>query len=70
VKNNIAIGTPYAGFIAPGDACGATTSRFSGNIGHSIGDSTGKAGYGALIYPHADGGGCYEGSYFTAYKCR
>lgn len=70
VTNNIAAGAPYAGFVVPGHDCGDYTSlTFKNNVAHSINGAS--AGIGALIFPNTDAshGGCYEGSYFTAYKC-
>lgn len=48
------------------------SETFKGNVAHSIDDPKG-GGYGAIIYPdpskveHAKT--CFEGSYFSAYKC-
>lgn len=54
-----------------GHDCGDyANSKFKSNVAHSIAGILG--GHGALIYPdptkpsHAT---CFEGSYFTAYKC-
>lgn len=70
VKNNIASGVIFAGFIAPGDKCGETNyGNFYKNVAHSTGGP--KYGFGALIYPSdADSShsSCYEASHFAAYK--
>ena len=71
VTNNIAAGVTYAGFIAPGHDCGdSANSNFKGNIAHSVAGF--KGGHGALIYPDPAREiqqTCYQGSFFTAYKC-
>jgi hypothetical protein len=71
VSNNIAAGGIYAGFVVPGHDCGdSANSKFKGNVAHSIGGP--KMGHGALIYPengNAKHNLCFEGSYFSAYKC-
>jgi len=70
IKNNIATGVTFAGFIAPGDKCGETNfGAFYNNVGHSTAGTLG--GFGALIYPRNSDSSqstCYEGSYFTGYK--
>jgi hypothetical protein len=67
IKNNIATGVTFAGFIVPGDDCETTDSKFSNNVAHSTAGTLG--GFGALIYPHGGSQStCYEGSYFSAYK--
>jgi hypothetical protein len=71
VKNNIATGVTFSGFIVPGDDCGTSYHKFYNNVAHSNAGTLG--GYGALIYPNDKGGGndhssCYEGAYFSAYK--
>lgn len=69
VNDNIAAGCKFAGFIAPGHACGkyeTADQTFKGNVAHSI------EGSGARIYPNPKESShktCYEGSYFGAYKC-
>ena len=48
LKNSIAAGCPYAGFVAPGSSCNDNDDQehsFYGNIAHSV------QGNGALIYP-------------------
>jgi hypothetical protein len=68
IKNNIATGVTFAGFIVPGDDCetSPSNSRFYNNVGHSTAGTMG--GYGALIYPLGGSATCYEGSYFSGYK--
>jgi hypothetical protein len=70
VKNNIAAGVVFAGFVAPGDKCGETNfGGFYNNVAHSTGGP--KYGFGALIYPSKSDGSqssCYEGSHFYGYK--
>jgi len=69
VKDNIAAGCMFSGFIAPGHTCGSyevADQNFRGNVAHSI------EGSGARIYPNPSVPAhktCYEGSYFSAYKC-
>ena len=72
LKNSIAAGCPYAGFVAPGSSCTDNANdenhSFYNNVAHSV------AGNGALIYPdpkfpeHSNT--CYQGSHFSAYKCQ
>jgi hypothetical protein len=54
-----------------GHDCGDYSSKtFKHNVAHSIAGTLG--GHGALIYPdpaRAAHKTCFEGSYFTAYKC-
>jgi hypothetical protein len=54
-----------------GHDCGDySTKTFKDNVAHSIAGTLG--GHGALIYPdpaRASHKTCFEGSYFTAYKC-
>lgn len=61
-------GVIYGGYIAPGHQCGDTSSvTFKNNVAHSI------AGSGAYIFPDpaiSTSSTCYEGSHFSAYKCR
>jgi hypothetical protein len=70
VKNNIATGVVFAGFVAPGDKCGESNyGAFYNNVAHSTGGP--KYGFGALIYPRKSDStqsSCYEGSYFSGYK--
>ena len=64
-QDNIAAGCVFAGYIAPGHACGETEQvSFKNNIAHSIG------GYGAYGYgnPAIDNTQCFEFSDFAAYK--
>lgn len=71
VTNNIAAGAPYAGFVAPAHDCGDySQTKFRGNVAHSINGAS--AGIGALIFPDTDASHsvCFEGSYFSAYKCK
>jgi hypothetical protein len=69
ITNNIAAGSVFAGFVAPGHECGTegTQTNFKGNVAHSI------QGTGAHIYPDSSvpshGSTCYAGSHFSAYKC-
>jgi len=69
VTNNIASGCKFAGFVTPGHKCGEYTEEeqnFKGNVAHSIN------GHGARVFPNpsvSDHSKCYEGSYFSAYKC-
>lgn len=64
--NNIAAGCPYAGFVAPGHACGDTDQvSFRDNVAHSIGRM------GAYVYPNpaiAGSAKCFEASHAVAYK--
>lgn len=67
IKNNIAFGCKYAGFVVPGHDCDAseTQDNFRDNVAHS------NDGSGANIFPDINGDGhstCYEGSHFSAYK--
>jgi hypothetical protein len=72
ITNNIAAGGAYTGFAVMGHDCDDYSGdTFKHNVAHSINGF--KGGIGAIIYPdptkktgHAE---CYEGSYFTAYKC-
>lgn len=70
LKNSIAAGCPYAGFVAPGSSCNNNNDEqhsFYGNTAHSV------QGNGAMIYPDpnlSDSGQCYQGSHFSAYKCQ
>lgn len=72
VTNNIVAGAAYAGYTAMGHDCGDYSGdSFKDNVAHSIRGLQGGAG--AIIYPDparpAQATSCYEGSYFTAYKC-
>lgn len=68
LKNSVAVGCPYAGFVAPGHDCGDSSSEtFKDNMAHSI------DGTGAHIYPdptRSTHTTCYEASNFKAYKAR
>ena len=72
VINNIVAGAAYAGFIIMGHDCGNYNQDiFKNNIAHSIEGY--KGGMGAVIYPDpmkSSHSTCFEGSYFTAYKCK
>jgi hypothetical protein len=66
VMNSIASGCVFAGFVAPGHACGAASSQtnFKDNVSHS------NNGMGARIYADPSDSSqsdCYEGSHFHAY---
>lgn len=67
IKNSIAAGCKFAGFIVGGHTCGATNDNFFDNVAHSI------DGYGARIYPtgakKTEFETCYEGSKFAAHHC-
>ena len=67
VTNNIVAGAHFYGFSAPGHSCGEyASSGFVNNVAHSV------EGPGAHIFAdtnNKDSGTCFEGSYFTAYKC-
>ena len=67
IQNSIVAGVIYGGYVAPGHECGDTGSnKFRNNVAHSI------AGAGAFIFPDpavSSSLSCYEGSYFSAYKC-
>jgi len=72
VMNNIVAGTHWTGFTGYGHECGTYTSNtFKNNVAHSINGS--KGGTGAIIVPDRSSStqmtGCFEGSYFSAYKC-
>lgn len=68
IKNNIAAGCKFAGFIVPGHDCGKSggSNSFKDNVSHS------NLGVGAAIYPSKFTGKshnkCYEMSYFSGYK--
>jgi len=65
IKNLIAAGCPYAGFVVPSYPCDNNDESFHNNVAHSVN------GCGANIYPSpADGRSatCMEGSHFAAYK--
>lgn len=68
IRNSIAAGCPYAGFIQVGHDCGTadTQDNFRGNVAHS------SERVGAHIIPDKmrDHATCYEGSHFAAYKVR
>ena len=72
VRNNIASGVTFAGFMVFGDRCGETNyGGFYNNVAHSSNGEYG--GYGAIIYPKNLGSSeekpeCYEASHFVAYK--
>lgn len=66
IKNNIAAGCKFGGFVVPGYNCDQSLSYvFRDNVAHS------SEGSGAYIYPdkynsaHAK---CYQGSHFAGYK--
>lgn len=72
VSNNIVAGAHWTGFTAYAHECGSYTSNtFKGNVAHSINGSSG--GTGAIIVPDRSSStqmtGCFEASYFSAYKC-
>jgi hypothetical protein len=66
IRNSVAAGCPYGGFVAPGHDCGDyNDKKFYKNTAHSV------DGSGAYIYPDpavAEHSACYEGSHFVAYK--
>lgn len=66
IKNNIAAGCKFGGFIVPGYDCDHSLSySFRDNVAHS------SEGSGAYIYPdkyNSDHAKCYQGSHFTGYK--
>lgn len=67
VTNSRAFGNIYAGFVAPGHACGesSTSNIFRDNVSHS------NDGSGAHIFPNpaiSTSSTCYEGSNFSAYS--
>jgi len=67
VRNNIASGVTFAGFMVFGDECGETNQGlFYNNVAHSSNGERG--GYGAIIKPKNSGTECYEASHFAAYK--
>lgn len=67
VKNNLAAGSVYSGFVMIGNECGDTSGRFSGNVAHSIkGPSSGQ---GLYVKEHSSNSECLEFSDFKAYKC-
>ena len=67
VTNNLVAGAYFYGYTAPGHDCGDyVNSNFRNNIAHSI------HGPGVNFFANpssANSGTCFEGSYFTAYKC-
>jgi hypothetical protein len=66
VRNNIAGGAPYAGFVMPGNDCGDYNSNY-GNIAHSIKGLL--AGHGVMFKERYGQQTCTELSYFSGYKC-
>lgn len=69
ITNSLAVGCRYAGFVVPGHDCddAENSQKFRNNVAHSI------DGSGANIFPDINGDShskCYEGSHFSAYKCR
>ena len=70
VRNNIAAGGIYAGFVAPGEKCDDYENhKFNGNVAHSIGGP--DMGYGIIIYNDESDPSfaeCIETSNNAAYK--
>ena len=70
LKNSIAAGCPYAGFVAPRSSCTDNDNdeghAFYNNFAHSV------AGNGALIYPDpefpAHKSTYYQGNHLSSYK--
>jgi hypothetical protein len=65
-RHNLVGGAPYGGFVMTGHNCGDYSSRYEGNVAHSIhGVSSGHG----LFLKQAPGQDCTEMSDFKAYKC-
>jgi hypothetical protein len=68
IKDSIAAGCAFAGFVAPGDECDDNSNaKFYNNVAHS------NERVGGHIYPdpaERKSGRCYKGSHFAAYKNR
>lgn len=66
VRNNIAAGVVYAGFVTIGHACGEYNTM-DGNVAHSVKGL--KAGHGLYFKQGPDQTTCTEYSHFSGYKC-
>lgn len=66
VKNNLAAGSVYSGFLLPGHDCADTSGRYSGNVAHSINGALSGTG---VYFNEAPGQKCTQFSNFKAYKC-
>jgi predicted chitinase len=66
VRNNIAAGVVYAGFVTVGHECG-DYNRFDGNVAHSVKGL--MAGHGLYFKQGPTTTGCVEYSNFMGYKC-
>jgi len=66
-RHNLVAGAPYGGFVMPGHNCGDYSSRFEGNVAHSIRGQ--KSGHGLVMQNGPDQPDCTEMSDFKAYKC-
>jgi len=66
VRNNIAAGAIYGGFVTYGHKCGEY-GTMSGNVAHSIKGL--KAGHGLVMKQHPNEKVCAEYSDFAGYKC-
>ena len=65
IRNSIAAGCSFGGFVAPGHECEEPNENFYNNIAHSI------KGSGFYIFPDPldnSQDDCFEASYLTAYK--
>jgi len=67
MRNNIAAGVVYGGFVTIGHNCGDYSSRFEGNVAHSVKGI--KSGHGLYMKNHPSQSDCVEFSNFKAYKC-
>lgn len=67
MRNNLAAGSTYGGFVTVGHDCGDYSSRYEGNVAHSINGM--KSGIGAYFKNAPSQGDCTEFSRFKAYKC-
>lgn len=63
----MAAGGVYGGFVIPGHDCGDYSSKYEGNVAHSIKGI--KSGHGLYMKNHPSQPECTEFSNFKAYKC-
>lgn len=68
MRNNIAAGSVYGGFMTMGHKCDDYTSRFEGNVAHSVKGSI-DSGLGLFFKNAPSESECVEFSNFKAYKC-
>lgn len=67
LRNNLAAGSVYGGFVTIGHDCDDYSSRYEGNVAHSIHGI--KSGHGLYMKNHPSQTECAEFSNFKAYKC-